>query len=90
MVFGLFGYACGNLLFATVFHAILIGLLLPITGCLLLMLSRVLHASLMSAIMPSSSAYMTDITSVATRTKGMGAAGAVSGAPARAFSIDQM
>ncbi len=76
MVFGLFGYACGNLLFATVFHATLVGLLLPITGYLLLMLTRVMHASVMSAIMPSSSAYMADITSVATRTKGMGAVGA--------------
>ena len=76
MVLGLFGYACGNLLFASVFHATLIGLLLPLTGYLLLMLTRVMHASVMSAIMPSSSAYMADITSVATRTKGMGAVGA--------------
>ena len=76
MVIGLFGYACGNLLFASVFHLTLVGALLPLTGYLLLMLTRVMHASVMSAIMPSSSAYMADITSIATRTKGMGAVGA--------------
>lgn len=76
MVVGLLGYACGNLLFASVFHLTLIGALIPLTGYLLLMLTRVMHASVMSAIMPSSSAYMADITSVATRTKGMGAVGA--------------
>ena len=76
MVIGLFGYACGNLLFASVFHLTLVGALLPISGYLLLMLTRVMHASVMSAIMPSSSAYMADITSIATRTKGMGAVGA--------------
>ena len=76
MVIGLFGYACGNLLFASVFQLTLVGALLPISGYLLLMLTRVMHASVMSAIMPSSSAYMADITSIATRTKGMGAVGA--------------
>ena len=76
MIFGLLGYACGNFLFASVFHAALIGALLPLSAYLLLMLTRVLHASLMSAIMPASSAYMADITDLATRTKGMGAVGA--------------
>jgi MFS family permease len=76
MVIGLFGYACGNFLFASVFHLTLIGALIPLAGYLLLMLTRVMHASVMSAIMPASSAYMADITSVATRTKGMGAVGA--------------
>lgn len=76
MVIGLFGYACGNFLFASVFHLTLIGALLPLAGYLLLMLTRVMHASVMSAIMPASSAYMADITTVATRTKGMGAVGA--------------
>ena len=76
MVIGLFGYACGNLALASVFHLTLVGALLPISGYLLLMLTRVMHASVMSAIMPSSSAYMADITSIATRTKGMGAVGA--------------
>ena len=76
MVIGLFGYACGNFLFASVFHLTLIGALIPLAGYLLLMLTRVMHGSVMSAIMPSSSAYMADITSVATRTKGMGAVGA--------------
>ena len=35
-----------------------------------------LHASVMSASMPAANAYMADITDPATRTKGMGAAGA--------------
>jgi MFS family permease len=76
MIFGLIGYSCGNLLFAAVFHATLVGLLLPLTGYLLLMLTRVMHASVMSAIMPASSAYMADITDLSNRTKGMGAVGA--------------
>ena len=76
MIFGLLGYACGNFLFASVFHAALIGALLPLSAYLLLMLTRVMHASVMSAIMPASSAYMADITDLTTRTKGMGAVGA--------------
>ena len=76
MIFGLLGYACGNFLFASVFHAALIGVLLPLSAYLLLMLTRVLHASVMSAIMPASSAYMADVTDITTRTKGMGAVGA--------------
>lgn len=76
MIFGLLGYACGNFLFASVFHAALIGALLPLSAYLLLMLTRVLHASVMSAIMPASSAYMADVTNLTTRTKGMGAVGA--------------
>ena len=76
MILGLLGYACGNFLFASVFHAALIGALLPLSAYLLLMLTRVLHASVMSAIMPASSAYMADVTDLKTRTKGMGAVGA--------------
>lgn len=76
MVFGLLGYSLGNFLFAAVFHATLIGLLLPLTAYILLIATRVIHASVMSAIMPASSAYMADITTVANRTKGMGAVGA--------------
>ena len=76
IIFGLLGYACGNFLFASVFHAALIGALLPLSAYLLLMLTRVLYASVISAIMPASSAYMADITDLTTRTKGMGAVGA--------------
>ena len=32
MIFGLLGYACGNFLFASVFHAALIGALLPLSA----------------------------------------------------------
>ena len=76
IIIGLLGYSVGNFLFAAVFHATLVGILLPMVGYGLLMLSRVLHATVMSAIMPASSAYMADITDLKTRTKGMGAVGA--------------
>ena len=76
LIIGLLGYSVGNFLFALVFKAFLLGLLLPLTGYLLLVFTRVLHASVMAAIMPSSTAYMADITSVGERTKGIGAVGA--------------
>ena len=75
MVIGLFGYACGNFLFASVFHSTLIGALLPMTGYLLLMLTRVMHASVMSAIcLQAAPTWRTSPPSP--RTKGMGAVGA--------------
>jgi MFS family permease len=73
---GLFGYVAGTLLFASVFHVTLVGILLPVVGYYALMISRIAHASLMAAMMPSASAYMADITDLAGRTKGMGAVGA--------------
>ncbi len=73
---GLVGYVVGTLLFASVFHATLIGFLAPAVGFIALIVSRVMHASIMSAMMPSASAYMADITDVRARTKGMGAVGA--------------
>lgn len=76
LLVGLIGYIFGTLLFATVFHATLVGWLIPAVGFYALMISRVAHASLMAAMMPSASAYMADITDVAGRTKGMGAVGA--------------
>ncbi len=51
-------------------------MLIPTVGFYALLLTRVIHASVMSAMMPSASAYMADITDVSTRTKGMGAVGA--------------
>lgn len=76
LLVGLCGYVAGTLLFASVFQATLVGLLLPALGFYALMISRIAHASLMAAMMPSASAYMADITDIAGRTKGMGAVGA--------------
>ena len=76
LLIGLFGYVGGTLLFASAFHFTLVGVITPVIGYYLLIITRVIHASLMSAMMPSASAYMADITDVAGRTKGMGAVGA--------------
>jgi MFS family permease len=76
LLIGLFGFTLGTVLFNSVLYAGLAGLL---TGTVLfgaLVAARVTHAGMMSATMPSSSAYMADITYPANRTKGMGAAGA--------------
>jgi MFS family permease len=76
MLIGLFGFTAGTVLFNSVLYAGLEGLLLglPLFGTLVI--ARMIHAAAMSATMPASSAYMADITSIANRTKGMGAAGA--------------
>lgn len=76
LLIGIFGYTLGTLLFASAFHLTLSGLLLPTAGFYALLLTRILHASVMSAMMPAASAYMADITDLSTRTKGMGAVGA--------------
>jgi MFS family permease len=76
ILIGLFGYSIGTAFFAGVFQAALLGLLLPLTAFISLTVARVANATVMAAVMPASNAYMADITSVATRTKGMGAMGA--------------
>ena len=76
LLIGLFGYTLGTLLFASMFHLTLVGILLPAAGFFALLVSRIAHASIMAAMMPAASAYMADITDVTTRTKGMGAVGA--------------
>ncbi len=76
MLIGMFGYTLGTALFAGVFHLALVGLIIGLPAFLALVLSRVMHASVMSATMPASSAYMADITTAEQRTKGMGAVGA--------------
>ncbi|HJN52745.1 MAG: MFS transporter [Pseudomonadales bacterium] len=76
MVIGLFGFTAGTVLFNSVLTAGLSGMLVGMPLFLTLLVARILHAAAMAAAMPSSTAYMADITDVATRTKGMGAAGA--------------
>jgi len=73
---GLFGYSLGTVVFAAVFKSAMIGLFPPMLAFVALVVSRMAHASVMSATMPAASAYMADITDIATRTKGMGAVGA--------------
>jgi MFS family permease len=76
IMIGLFGFSAGTLLFNSVLYA---GLSKALTGTALfvaLIVARMMHASVMSASMPASNAYMADITDPTTRTKGMGAAGA--------------
>jgi len=76
MLIGLFGFSVGTALFNSVLYAGLSGVL---TGWLLfgaLVIARMMHAGVMSASMPAANAYMADLTDVASRAKGMGAAGA--------------
>ncbi|MGI9328129.1 MAG: MFS transporter [Pseudomonadales bacterium] len=76
MLTGLLGFAAGTLLFNSVLYAGLSGLIVGIPLFIALCVARVMHAAVMAATMPAANAYMADITSVANRTKGMGAAGA--------------
>jgi MFS family permease len=76
MLLGLFGFAAGTVLFNSVLYAGLKGLLVGLPLFFALVVTRMMHAAIMSATMPAASAYMADITNVKNRTKGMGAAGA--------------
>jgi MFS family permease len=76
MLIGLFGFSAGTALFNSVLYAGLSGALLGWGLFAALVVSRMLHAAVMSASMPAANAYMADITDVSTRAKGMGAAGA--------------
>ena len=76
MLLGLFGYAFGLTLFASVFLFGLKGLLSGLTLYLLAISSRVLMASLMSASPAAASAYIADTTSAEQRVAGMGQLGA--------------
>ncbi len=76
MMLGLFGFSAGTVVFNSILYVGLSGMLVGIPLFVALCLSRILHAAIMSAAMPSSTAYMADITDSLTRTKGMGATGA--------------
>ncbi len=76
MLVGLFGFSFGTILFTLVLSAGLSGWLMGLPLFIALIAARMLHAIVMSATMPASTAYMADITSLENRTKGMGATGA--------------
>jgi MFS family permease len=76
MLIGLFGFTAGTVLFNSMLYAGLSGLLAGWALFGALVVSRMLHAAVMSATMPAANAYMADITDPANRTRGMGAAGA--------------
>lgn len=78
MMFGLFGFAAGTSLFNLVLYAGMIGALTGMVLYISLIVSRIMHATVFSATMPASNAYMADITDIHTRTKGMAASGAAS------------
>lgn len=72
MMIGMLGYSVGTLLFNGMAYVGLLGLLGGSVLYGLLVLTRVAHASVMSATHPAASAYMVDITSIDQRTRGMG------------------
>lgn len=76
MLVGLFGFSAGTVLFNSLLNVGLSGMLVGMPLFLALVVARVMHAGVMSASMPASTAYMADITTVAERTRGMGATGA--------------
>ena len=73
---GIFGFTAGTVLFNSMLHAGQVGWVTGTTLFVGLIVTRMMHAGVMSATMPAANAYMSDVTSAANRTKGMGAAGA--------------
>lgn len=72
IITGLLGYTVGTALFNTAAYLGLAGVIGG-TGLYFLLLStRALQATVMSATMPSASAYIVDVTTLRERTKGMG------------------
>lgn len=76
ILIGLFGFSIGTVLFNSVLKLGLSGWVAGLPLFAALIVTRVMHAGIMSAAMPASTAYMADITDSASRTRGMGAAGA--------------
>jgi MFS family permease len=76
MLIGIFGVSIGTALFTSVLKSGLTGMLSGTVLFATLVVTRMLHATVMAASMPAANAYMADITDATNRTKGMGAAGA--------------
>lgn len=76
LLIGLIGYSLGTLLFASGFHAAMIGVLAPTSAFVFLTLARMAQASVMSATPPAASAFVADLTDASDRTRGMGGMGA--------------
>jgi MFS family permease len=76
LLIGIFGVSAGTALFTSVLAMGLAGILTGTAVFLTLVITRMLHATVMAASMPAANAYMADITDAETRTRGMGAAGA--------------
>ena len=72
ILFGLVGYTIGTLTFNGAAQVGLSGLLGGVGLYLLLLVTRVFHAVIMSAAMPASSAYVVDSTTLHDRVKGIG------------------
>lgn len=72
IVIGLMGYALGMALFSAIAYLGLIGMLTGVALFFALMLTRIIHSTVMSAAMPASSAYVVDITHESKRSQGLG------------------
>ncbi|MFT5887841.1 MAG: MFS family permease [Zhongshania sp.] len=72
IIFGLFGYAVGTMVFNGVAYLGLKSLLGGSLLYLFLVLSRIFHSIIMGGTHPASAAYMVDVTTVNERTRGMG------------------
>lgn len=75
---GQVGYVIGGSLFAASFWCALEGILLPLQAWFCMIAARMLQATLMSASQPAAGAYIADITSPATRARGLARIGAAS------------
>jgi MFS family permease len=82
MLVGLVGYTTGTLLFASSIYVALIGLLAPTAAFVVITAARMAQSSVMSATPPAASAFVADITTEETRTRGMSSIGAAQNAGA--------
>lgn len=71
IITGLLGYTFGMTLFSGVAYLGLIGVMSGVLFYVVLVIARMIHASIMTASFPASSAYMVDMTDANQRTKGL-------------------
>jgi MFS family permease len=79
IVIGLAGYTLGTVIFIAIAHAGIVGWLWGWPLLIAMMLSRIIHAGILSASFPASGAYIADITSIETRTRGISLLAAANG-----------